>query len=243
MQLSGIEEEYAVKLRNYLPVGALLLGMECQHLRRLLYSEYLDSIGVLETGTALEWIVYALTALSLLLFAIAARKPRELDVSASPLISALGQLIGGLGLGWTALRYSGEMPGFLGTLWKILGILSALCLLWAAVCTLRKTQIQFLVLLIPCLFWLTHLIDNYRGWSGQPQLQSYLFALLGTMAMTLFSYYTAAEAVGMGKPRMHTFTALCAGFLCLAAMLPGAEKTQLLFMTSALWAVSGLYCE
>lgn len=229
-----------MKLRNYLPVGALLLGMECQYLRRLLYSEYLDSIGVLETGTALEWGIYALTLFSLLLFAAAARKPREMDVSSHPILAALGQLAGGLGLGWTALRYAGEMPGLLGTLWRILGILSAFCLLWQAYCSAAGKTPCFLALLVPCLFWLTHLIDNYRGWSGQPQLQSYLFALLGTMAMTLFTYYTAAEAAQMGKPRLRVFSALSAGFLCLAAMLPGAEKMQLLCMTSALWAVSSL---
>lgn len=227
-------------LRKYLPAGALLLGMECQHLRRLLYSEYLDSIGVLETGTALEWGIYALTLFSLLLFAIAARNPREMDDTSSPILAALGQLVGGLGFGWTALRFHGEMPGLLGTLWRILGILSAFCLLWSAYCTITGRKPHFLALLVPCLFWLIHLIDNYRGWSGQPQLQSYLFALLGTMAMTLFTYYTAAEVVGMGKPRLQTFTALCAGYLCLAAMLPGAEKMQLLCMTSALWAVSSL---
>ena len=234
-------EEWAVKLlRNYLPVGALLLGMECQYLRRLLYSEYLDSIGLLKTGTALEWGIYALTALSLLLFAAAAGKTREMDISSSPILAALEHLIGGAGIGWTALRYPGEMPGLLGIAWKILGIVSALCLFWSAFRTFQKRTPHFLVLLIPCLFWLIHLIDNYRGWSGQPQLQSYLFALLATMAMALFTYYTAAEVVGMGKPRVKTFSALSAGFLCLAAMLPGPEKTQILFFTSALWAVSGL---
>ena len=228
-----------MKLRKYLPVGALLLGMECQYLRRLLYSVYLDDIGLLKTGTALEWGIYALAALSLLLFAAAARKPQEMEVSPSSAIAALGQLIGAAGMGWTALRYPGEMPGLLGTLWKLLGIASCLCLIWSAFCVWSKKTPGFLPLLIPCLFWLVHLIDNYRGWSGQPQLQSYLFALIGTMAMALFAYYTAAEAVGMGKPRLRVFSALSACFFCLAAMLPGPEKAQILFFTSALWAVSG----
>ena len=232
-----------MKLRKYLPVGALLLGMGCQHLRRLLYSEYLDSIGLLKTGTGLEWGIYVLTLCSLLLFGLAARNQQELDAAPSPVLAALGQLAGGLGFGWTALRYWGEMPGFLGTAWKILGILCAICLLWQAYCTKTGKRPHFLVLLVPCLFWLIHLIDNYRGWSGQPQLQSYLFALLGTMAMALFTYYTAGAAVGMGKPRLRIFAALSAGFLCLAAMLPGAEKMRLLFMTSALWAVSSLYAK
>ena len=229
-----------MKLRKYLPSGALLLGMECHYLRRLLYSVHMDSIGLLETGTALEWGIYALAALSLLFFAAAARKPLEMDVFPCPVVAAIGQLIGAAGIGWTALRYSGEMPGLLGNLWKILGIASTFCLLWSAFRTCQKKSTHFLLLLPPCLFWLVHLMDNYRGWSGQPQMQSYLFALLGTMAMTLFTYYTAAETVGMGKPRLKTFFALSAGFLCLAAIL-GPDKTQPLWLSCAIWAVTSLY--
>ena len=97
-----------------------------------------------------------------------------------------------------------------------------------------------MALLAPCLFWLVHLIDNYRGWSGQPQLQSYLFALLATISMVLFTYHTAGETVDMGKPRMRCFSALSAGFLCLAAIL-GPDKTQPLWLSCAIWAVTSLY--
>ena len=229
-----------MKQRKLLPLAALVMGLACQIGRWTLYRTAVDATGLLTAGTPLEWGSYALIVLAIGLFAAAVGKLGETEVSSSPILAGLGQLIGGLGLGWTAVRYSGEMPGLLGILWKILGIVSALCLLWSALQTFQKKTPHFLVLLAPCLFWLVHLIDNYRGWSGQPQLQSYLFALLGTMAMTLFTYYTAAEVVGMGKPRLRVFAGLSAGYLCLAAMLPGPEKTQILFFTSALLAISCL---
>ena len=229
-----------MKQRKLLPLAALVMGLACQIGRWTLYRTAVDATGLLTAGTPLEWGSYALSVLAIGLFAAAVGKLRETEVSSSPILAGLGQLIGGLGLGWTALRYPGEMPGLFGIAWKILGIAAAICLLWSALQTFQKKTPQFLALLAPCLFWLTHLIDNYRGWSGQPQLQSYLFALLSTMAMALFTYYTAADSVGLGKPRQRVFSALSAGFLCLAAMLPGPEKTQLLFFTSALWAISCL---
>ena len=229
-----------MKQRKLLPLAALVMGLACQIGRWTLYRTAVDATGLLTAGTPLEWGSYALSILAIGLFAAAAGKLRETEVSSEPILAGLGQLIGGLGLGWTAVRYSGEMPGMLGNLWRILGIASALCLIWSTWCTFRRKNTPFLLSLAPCLFWLVHLIDNYRGWSGQPQLQSYLFALLGTMAMTLFTYYTAAEVVGMGKPRLRVFAGLSAGYLCLAAMLPGPEKTQILLMSSALWAVSDL---
>lgn len=229
-----------MKQRKYLPLAALVMGLACQIGRWTLYRTAVDATGLLTAGTPLEWGSYALSVLAIGLFAAAAGKLGETEVSSEPILAGLGQLIGGLGLGWTAVRYSGEMPGMLGNLWRILGIASALCLIWSTWCTFRRKNTPFLLSLAPCLFWLTHLIDNYRGWSGQPQLQSYLFSLLATMAMALFTYYTAADSVGLGKPRIRCFSALSAGFLCLAAMLPGPEKTQLLFFTSALWAISCL---
>lgn len=229
-----------MKQRKLLPLAALVMGLACQIGRWTLYRTAVDATGLLTAGTPLEWGSYALSVLAIGLFAAAAGKLRETEVSSEPILAGLGQLIGGLGLGWTAVRYSGEMPGLLGILWKILGIVSALCLLWSALQTFQKKTPHFLALLVPCLFWLTHLIDNYRGWSGQPQLQSYLFALLSTMAMALFTYYTAAEAAQMGKPRLRVFAGLSAGYLCLAAMLPGPEKTRILFFTSALWALCSL---
>ena len=229
-----------MKQRKLLPLAALVMGLACQIGRWTLYRTAVDATGLLTAGTPLEWGSYALSILAIGLFAAAAGKLGETEVSSEPILAGLGQLIGGLGLGWTAVRYSGEMPGMLGNLWRILGIASALCLIWSTWCTFRRKNTPFLLSLAPCLFWLVHLIDNYRGWSGQPQLQSYLFALLGTMAMTLFTYYTAAEVVGMGKPRLRVFAGLSAGYLCLAAMLPGPEKTQILLMSSALWAVSDL---
>lgn len=233
-----------MKHTNYLPMLSLLLGSLCQYLRRLLYLNASDAAGLLQTGTPLEWGLYGLTALSLLLFAAAAWKPVDMEPFFSPMpaIAVVGQLAGGLGIGWCVLRSPSQMSGVLGFVWKVFGIAAAAGLLWAAWCTMRGKKPAFPALLAPCLFWMVHMVDNYRGWSGQPQLQLYLFDLLAVMAMTLFSYYTAAECLALGKPRMQTFTALAAGFSCIAAALPGTtQTTQVLYLLCALWALTSLY--
>ena len=223
-----------MKQQKLLPLSALIMGLACLVGRRVLYATSVDGTGLLKAGTPLEWGTYLLSALALALFAAASRQEEGRILPDS--VTALGQLIGAVGIGWTTLRYPGEMPGLLGNLWKILGIVSALCLIWSACCTAKGKTPHFLVLLAPCLFWLTHLIDNYRGWSGAPQLQSYLFALLATMAMALFTYYTAGSAAQVGKRK--TFAALAAGYFCIAAALPG--KGQLLYLLCALWALFSL---
>ena len=235
MKPSSIREEWRVKQRKLLPLAALVMGLACLVGRRVLYTS-LDSTGLLKSGTPLEWGTYLLSVLALALWIAASRREEGKILPDS--VADLGQLIGAVGVGWTALRYPGEMPGVLGNLWKILGVLTAGSLVWSAYCGRNGKTPHFLFSLFPCLFWLIHLVDNYRGWSGQPQPQSYLFALLATMAMTLFTYYTAAGAVEMGKPRRKRFAALAAGYFCIAAALLG--KGQLLYLLSALWALSSL---
>lgn len=225
-----------MKRRNFLPAAALVMGLACLAGRRVLYATSVDATGLLKAGTLLEWGIYLLSVLALGLWAAASRREEGKILPDS--VTALGQIIGAAGIGWTALRYPGQMPGLLGTLWKLFGILSVFCLIGCAVCAKTGKKPHFLVLLAPCLFWLIHLVDNYRGWSGAPQLQSYLFALLATMAMALFTYCGAAEAVDMGKSRRKKFAALTAGYFCIAAALPG--KGQLLYLLSALWALSSL---
>lgn len=225
-----------MKQRNLLPLSALIMGLACLVGRRVLYATSVDGTGLLRPGTPLEWGTYLLSVLALALWMATSRREEGRIFPDSA--ASLGQFIGAVGIGWTALRYPGEMPSLLGNLWKILGILTAGCLIWSAYCRKTGKTPHFLLLLSPCLFWLTHLVDNYRGWSGQPQLQSYLFSLLATMAMALFTYYTAAGAVETGNPRRKRFAALAAGYFCIAAALPG--KGQLLYLLSALWALSSL---
>ena len=82
-----------------------------------------------------------------------------------------------------------------------------------------------------------HLIDNYRGWSSQPQLQKYLFDLLASLSLTFFSYCDAARMVSLGKPRTRIFSGLCAVYFCLAA-IPGSPKFTVLYALCALWALT-----
>lgn len=229
-----------MKYARYLPPVALLLGCSCMYLRRNLYLKATDAAGLLESGTPLEWGIFGITALSLLVFAMFARKWQEAEGFPIPGFAALGQLAGGVGIGWVVLRFPAQMPGVLSLLWKAIGILAAAGLLWTAWRTLQKKAAVFPVQLFPCLFWLVHMLDNYRTWSSQPQLQSYVFELLGAMAATLLSYHIAAASIGVVKPRIPYFWAFAAAYFCSAAAI-GTPNVQILYLLSGFWAMCSVY--
>ena len=222
-----------MKNRKWIPLLALLSGLVCAGLRWLLFRNHTDALGLLETGTPVETGIFLLTGLCLVLFALAARR----GWAGENKLAAPGQMLGGLGIFLTALTHSGQMAGPVGTLWKILGLIAGICLIVQGVCTLKKRKVPFLLPLVVCVFFLLHLIDNYRGWSSQPQLQKYLFDLLASLSLTFFSYCDAARKVSLGKPKTRIFAGLCAVYFCLAA-IPGTPEFTVLYALCALWALT-----
>lgn len=222
-----------MKNRKWIPLLALLSGLVCAGLRWLLFRNHTDALGLLETGTLVETGVFLLTGLCLALFALAARR----GWAGENKLAAPGQMLGGLGIFLTALTHSGQMAGPVGTLWKILGLVAGICLIVQGVCVARKRPAPFLLPLVVCVFFLLHLIDNYRGWSSQPQLQKYLFDLLASLSLTFFSYCDAARKVSLGKPKTRIFSGLCAVYFCLAA-IPGTPEFTVLYALCALWALT-----
>lgn len=222
-----------MKNRKWIPLLPLLPGLVCAGLRWLLFRNHTDALGLLETGTLVETGIFLLTGLCLVLFALAARR----GWAGENKLAAPGQMLGGLGIFLTALGSSGQMAGAVGTLWKILGLVAGICLIVQGVCTLKKRKVPFLLPLVVCVFFLLHLIDNYRGWSSQPQLQKYLFDLLACLSLTFFSYCDAARKVSLGKPKTRIFSGLCAVYFCLAA-IPGTPEFTVLYALCALWALT-----
>lgn len=222
-----------MKNRKWIPLLTLLSGLVCAGLRWLLFRNHTDALGLLETGALVETGVFLLTGLCLVLFALAARR----GLAGENKLAAPGQMLGGLGIFLTALTHSGQMAGPVGTLWKILGLVAGICLIVQGVCVARKRPASYLLPLAVCVFFLLHLIDNYRGWSSQPQLQKYLFDLLASLSLTFFSYCDAARKVSLGKPKTRIFSGLCAVYFCLAA-IPGSPKFTVLYALCALWALT-----
>ena len=123
-------------------------------------------------------------------------------------------------------------------LWMVLGGLTVPCLIFTGVCRLRGKRPAFLFHSVTCLFFAVQLVLSCQSWSKEPQISTYIFSLLGCIALMLNAYYRAAFDSGIGRRRMQLFTGLAAGSLCLAA-LPGSD-CPLLLLTGSLWTLTNL---
>lgn len=206
---------------NLLLPCALGFGVLGLVLRWLLKTVAVDSQGLLLRGHGLTWAVClvpvaALVVLGQLLRGLDGANGYAQNFQPS-LPAALGALTSAAACLWTAVTAVGEDSTTL--LWKLLGYAACVVLLVWAWCRYRGRTVPTVCGLVVCLFFLAQLVAHYRGWSADPQVMDYLFDLVATMFLMLFSYYCAAFSAGIGSRRMQLLTGLGAVCLCLIALV------------------------
>lgn len=239
--MEGIAMKTFLKPKN-LPLLTVVLGFMGFGLRWLLYMVSVDVKNLLPMNHPLEIALWLVTAAALALIAAGVWK---LDGSrrygdnfkASP-AAGMGHLAAAAGILLTALFSPESTQGALYGLWKGLGFLAAAALAVAGVCRAQGKRPQFLTHMTACVFLLIHLVGNYRHWSGNPQLQDYVFDLFGCVALMLFAYYEASFDVGAGKRRMQLAAGLAAVYLGCVAL--SGSQYPLLYLGGAVWAVTDL---
>ncbi len=214
--------------------GVFLLGLAALVLRRQMYMTAVDEKGLLVKMHPLSLALMVLTIAALVLVFLSARKREEPETVGGNGASALGHAIMAAGILFTVLPGAPRAAGYLGTAWRWLGLASPLCLLAAGAAQLGKKKPFFLLHMVPCLFFVVHIVSHYQTWSGNPQMQDYVFSLLGAMALMFFGFYTAAQEAGCGSRRMTLVMGQAAVYLCLAELANSAYP--LLYLTGAIWA-------
>lgn len=191
-------------------------------LRRMVYAGAVDEKNLIVTGHPFVIALWALTAVALVLAAFAGWKQggsglfAEHFGASAPAFFGHGMLAAGVLV--TAVLNEAAMPGLLGSLWKVLGLLTPVCLVLAGFDRLRGKMPFFGFYALACVFFAVHVVNHYQIWCREPQLAEYFFSLTAMVALTLFAYQQAAFSADTGSRRMLTFTGLAAVWLSVAEL-------------------------
>lgn len=231
-------------MKKTMGIGSVsLLGLVALVLRWRLYRTAVDEKGLLPRMHPLSIALLVLTAAVLLLIDITVRKQEEAAVFAdrSPrsIPAALGNAVMAGVILTTVLAGGPQTSGYLATVWEYLGMAAFPCLVLAGTDRLRGKKSFFLLHVVPCLFLAVHIVSHYQSWSGDPQMQDYVFALLGAMALMFFGFYTAAMEAGCGSRRMLLGMGLAAIYLCLAEAAHSAYPQ--LYLAGMIWVMTDLH--
>lgn len=225
-----------------LSAGILIPGMAALAMRWGLYATAVDAKGLLVRNQPLGIALAVLTIGVLVRIVLVARKQKPLNrvdkAYAAGLSAAAGNAAAGAGILVTVLNGAPITGNYLENVWHVLGLMAPVCLLLAAGARALGKRPFFLLYVVVCLFFLVHIVVCYQIWSGDPQMQNYIFALLGAMTLTLFSFYTAAEGEDCGDARMRLGMGLAAIYLCTAEL--ARPSFRWLYLGGILWVLAEL---
>lgn len=226
-----------------LSVTVLLAGLAALALRMALYAAAVDAKGLLVRWHPLE---ITLTVLTLTVLAILVPGVRKQEIPAgfethfpASLPGAFGSAAAGTGILLTVLAGSSPSGSYLDAAWQILGLAAPACFLLAGLARVLGKKPFFLLHVVICLFFVLHIVTRYQLWSGNPQLQDYVFSLLGTMTLMFFGFYTAAREAGYGNYPIQLGMGLAAVYFCLGELARSSSPD--LYLGGLLWVLTEIY--
>lgn len=211
-------------------------GVLCTLLRFFLYAYCFDGWNLVDAYHPLHLLCLCI-ALGVFAFVMrTARKgtPRALPLSPkwNLLLTAAAALCF-LGNAFALLRLATDR---LSTIWVLLSLASAPCILVYGWLQNKGKRPHFLLQSVLCLAFAVNLICRYRPWSGNPQLADYVFQVLACAVLTLSAYYRMAVAAKMGSEKVLYVCRRMAVFFCIPSLV-GSGAT-LFYLGGILWALT-----
>jgi len=226
--------------REKLPLTMLVPGAAAALVRGLLYLTAVEETGLLARNHPLQWLLALLCAAAVALVLPAAKQKgsnRYADHFGPSSVAAIGSFAMAAGTVLTVLEGNPMPRPMLVLLWYASGILAAGGLVWAGLSRKAGKQPFVLCYAVLCLFLALHMVSRYQPWSGNPQIQDWLFSLVGAVGLTLCAYHQSAFSADRGKRRSFLATSLLTVFACCAA-LPHTEYFAL-YLGGGIWAFTG----
>lgn len=153
-------------------------------------------------------------------------------------IGGIGAAVGAVGVLITSVHLLLAGGDILTLLTAVVGLICAVCLALSGYSRWQGKRLNVLLHSAVCIYFLLLLVYQYRLWSAEPQLQTYVFQLLATVFLMIGSYQRACFDGSMGSRRSYAFFRLSGAYFCFAA-IPGSE-IWFLYVAAMIWSVTDL---
>ena len=217
-----------------------LSGVAAMLLRFWLLSAGIDDRGLLVTnhlGCILSCILCI--GLPVAFFVLLRKAEMSVGFTSTPL-SAAGYFAMTIGLGVAAWKLISSTTLVLHLAAGIFGIVGAICALVAGIYAIRGFKTHPLFFCPGALFFAFFLFCRYQQWSGEPEMQRYVFQLLAAAFSMISLYQRSALCVNMTTGKGYLLWSRTAVLLCLAA-IPGSQIPALWLAMAVFFLLDG--CE
>ena len=226
-----------MKLRTTL-IPWLILGAGAAGggLYSLFISSTMDDRVLFPSFHPLLIAVYILAAAVLVLLALSLKKltstPAYGKLFPVGIMPSIGCVAGSAGIFVTMLQTCMQPLAALQLFTIILAAISVISLLLIGWFRLKRLRPHYIFHGVLSVFLLLQLVNAYRGWNTQPQLQIYLPKLLALISLMITAYQRAALDGGIGNRRNFSFFNLTSVFFCCLAI---ASNQWPFFLGMAIW--------
>lgn len=224
-----------------LPLITLICGLIGFGLRLWLFGTGIDEKGLLVTGHPAGILVWILTAVVIAAVALGTRKLAPISkysqLFPASIFACIGCVLGAAGILYVNIREYLLVRDVITLVTMILGLLAGVALVLLGVCRCKGKRPAFWLQSIVTVYFMLHLVSQYRLWSAEPQLQVYFFPLLASVFLMLTAYHGAVLDAEKGSRRWYVFSSQCALFFCCLS-LQGTSWP--FYLTMALWLATGL---
>ena len=216
-------------------MGAGGLGLA---LRIWLLKSGVDEKGLIVTSHPANTLSFVLTAVALLVLALCSldADPRiKRTVLQTPFAAMLGCAAGAVGILATSIEELLRRTEPVTAVCCALGVLAAAALILSGVLSFRRMRPAWWLQLPVILFFMFHMISQYRFWSAEPEVQSFFFQLLASLFLMLSTYHRISTDAGNPEPRRYLFTSQAALFFCCMSCVGGSH---LFYLTCGAWVLT-----
>ena len=194
--------------KTNLLVAAPILGIVAMLVRGMMYSYCIDDRGLLMTGRP-EVIYLAVLTLAAVVLCFLIQEPEETRPS-----HVIPYTWFAMAMLWPQSLSSAASMKPLLIVSQAAGAVLAAAMVYFAV---RKKKPVFGLSAGLCVCMILRLVASYQVWSRNPQIQDYIFALLGCLCLTAFFYQQTALEAGLGSKIWRLRFAFLGCYLCFAA--------------------------
>ena len=209
-------------------------------LRVWLFATGVDDKGLLESTHPANVMIFVLTAVvmaALLYCVLQCSKVMGKPFKASQ-TAATGCMLAAVGILIANVLELTEAKDTVSTVSAAVGVLAAVSFFYLGVRRKDGHRSSMAAYSVIILYYMTHLVLQYRMWSAEPELQKYMFPLLASVFLMLSAYHRAALDIHGKQFRNYIFFNQAALFFCLLSL---NSESWLFYLAMAAWVATDLY--
>jgi hypothetical protein len=221
------------------------LTFVCGGIGAFLQNRYLsitDAKGLLSGDAILPLLLWILTVVTLgflLIFTRPLHQAPKYSYNFPPsLLGGIGATVAAVGVLLCSVDIILNPSDSLLMITAAVGLVAAAALVLSGFSRWQGKPVNVLLHSAVCLYFLLLLVCQYRMWSGEPQLQTYVFQLIATVCLMIGAYQRACFDGAMGSRKNYAFFRLAGAYFCFVA-IPGSNCWYL-YLTTLIWSVTDL---